>query len=151
MKTLEEVKEYFKNAKKVRCLYDEDLIFDINSVDGIIFDDEYYIGDYYDYDKTNDYACIYIPDSCKFAEIVEYKEEVKNTIDNKVKNPNAKHYELWNDFETIDIIKNTLTEDEYKGFLKGNILKYKLRDKGQDESDKIKIQDYKNELNKLLK
>jgi hypothetical protein len=69
---------------------------------------------------------------------------------NKVKNPNAKHYELWKDFEAIDIIKATLTEEEYLGYLKGNIIKYKLRDKGQDESDKVKIKDYTNELNNLI-
>lgn len=68
-----------------------------------------------------------------------------------VKNPNSTHYHLWKDTDAIDIIKATLTKDEYIGFLKGNILKYKLRDKGQDESDKIKIKDYQNELNNINK
>lgn len=70
--------------------------------------------------------------------------------ENKVKNPISRHYEIWKDFEVIDIIKTQLTKDEYTGFLKGNILKYKLRDKGQEESDKIKVKDYSNELNDLL-
>ena len=70
----------------------------------------------------------------------------------KVKNIEAnKRYQLWLDFETIDLIKSTLSNDEYLGFLKGNILKYKLRDKGCDEEDKIKANDYKNELNEILK
>lgn len=71
---------------------------------------------------------------------------------NKVKNQNTKHYQLWNDFETIDIIKNVLTEEEYKGFLKGNILKYQLRlgKKDNVEKEMEKIKDYQNELNSIL-
>ena len=61
-----------------------------------------------------------------------------------------KHYELWDDFHVSDVIKATLTAEEYKGFLKGNILKYKLRDKGQDESDKVKSSNYKKEINRIL-
>tara|TARA_R110000803_G_scaffold17928_1_gene48177 strand:- start:377 stop:580 length:204 start_codon:yes stop_codon:yes gene_type:complete len=61
-----------------------------------------------------------------------------------------KHYELWKDFETLDVLKCCLTEDEYIGFLKGNILKYKLRSKGQDLKDIEKIKNYSIELNKLL-
>lgn len=70
--------------------------------------------------------------------------------ENKVKNPNIKHYELWNDFEVIDLIKNTLTAEEYIGALKFNILKYKLRNKGCDIEDNVKIEDYTRELNSLL-
>ena len=69
---------------------------------------------------------------------------------NKVKNENVKHYNLWTDFEVIDLIKNTLTKEEYIGALKFNILKYKLRDKGQDEADLIKARDYQRELNFIL-
>ena len=67
-----------------------------------------------------------------------------------VKNPLSTHYNLWNNTDAIDVIKSTLSKEEYIGFLKGNILKYKLRDKGQDESDKVKIKDYQNELNQLI-
>lgn len=70
----------------------------------------------------------------------------------KVKNKEAnKRYQLWLEFETIDLLKATLSKDEYLGFLKGNILKYKLRDKGCDAEDRIKALDYQNELNELLK
>ena len=67
---------------------------------------------------------------------------------NKAKNPNSKHYELWEDFEAIDVIKLVLTDEEYKGFLKGNILKYQLRLGKKDEVLKEieKIEDYKREL-----
>lgn len=70
--------------------------------------------------------------------------------DNKVKNPNVSHYDIWSGFEAIDVMKAILTKEEYIGYLKGNILKYKLRDKGQDEADKIKIKDYQRELNSIL-
>ncbi len=73
---------------------------------------------------------------------------------NKAKNPNSKHYELWENFEAIDVIKLALTDEEYKGFLKGNILKYRLRaGKKNIENDNIikdinKSIDYERELNK---
>jgi len=75
--------------------------------------------------------------------------------DNKVKNEKSTHYELWKDFEAIDIIKELLTHEEYIGFLKGNILKYQLRlsKKGgieTVEADKEKISDYTGELNSIL-
>ena len=76
--------------------------------------------------------------------------EAKELFSNKVKNKNVSHYNLWDDFEVIDLIKNTLTKEEYIGALKFNILKYKLRDKGQDESDLIKAKDYQRELNEIL-
>jgi hypothetical protein len=72
--------------------------------------------------------------------------------DNKVKNKKATHYELWKDFEAIDIIYNSLTVDEYLGYLKGNILKYQLRLGKKDNVSKEieKIQDYKRELDALI-
>ncbi len=73
-------------------------------------------------------------------------------IDNKAKNPNSKHYELWNDFEAIDVISLCLTNEEYKGFLKGNILKYQLRVGKKDnvEKEMEKIKDYQRELNEII-
>ena len=78
------------------------------------------------------------------------KQDLVTDINNKAKNPNSKHYELWENFEAIDIIKLVLTDEEYKGFLKGNILKYRLRvGKKDDVSKEIeKIKDYQRELNK---
>ena len=69
---------------------------------------------------------------------------------NEVKNPKSKHYELWENFEAIDVIKLVLTDEEYKGFLKGNILKYRLRVGKKDDVLKEieKIKDYERELNK---
>jgi len=72
---------------------------------------------------------------------------------NKVKNKDATHYEIYPNVEAIDIMKKILTEEEYIGYLKGNILKYQLRlgKKDDVEKEKIKIKDYTNELRELLK
>lgn len=71
---------------------------------------------------------------------------------NKAKNPTSKHYELWNEFEAIDVLKTVLSKDEYIGFLKGNILKYQLRAGKKDniEKEMEKIKDYQTELNFIL-
>ena len=72
--------------------------------------------------------------------------------DNKVKNPNVSHYDIWLGFEAIDIMKAILTKDEYIGYLKGNILKYQLRLGKKDDVQKeiVKIKDYQRELNSIL-
>ena len=85
---------------------------------------------------------------------VENPDLVTDIDKNKAKNPNSKHYELWENFEAIDVIKLALTDEEYKGFLKGNILKYRLRaGKKNIENDNIikdinKSIDYERELSK---
>ena len=52
--------------------------------------------------------------------------------------------------ETIDMIKESLTEEEFSGYLKGNILKYvcRYKHKGMPLKDLIKSQWY---LEKLVK
>ena len=86
----------------------------------------------------------------KFEKVVDYVDQKENI---SCKNEKSKHYELWKDFEAIDVLKNCLTKDEFIGFLKGNILKYQLRLGKKDDVSKemIKIKDYQNELNHLLK
>jgi hypothetical protein len=37
------------------------------------------------------------------------------------------HYQLFPEREVIGLIRHELTEAEYRGYLKGNILKYRLR------------------------
>ena len=52
--------------------------------------------------------------------------------------------------ETIDVIKDCMTDDEYHGYLKGNVLKYvsRYKFKGEPLEDLKKAQWY---LNKLIK
>lgn len=103
----------------------------------------------------DDLMANYLPKDTALNDAVdEALKEVSENEDkpNKVKNINATHYELWNGFEAIDIIKNILSKDEYIGYLKGNILKYQLRVGKKDnvEKEKEKIKDYQNELNEIL-
>lgn len=100
-----------------------------------------------------DSTCKVCGHSDKTAMFVEAELLAENGFGkNKVKNPEANsRYGLWGDFESIDVIKQLLTPEEYEGFLKGNILKYRLRDKGCDEQDHIKARDYKRELDELLR
>lgn len=86
---------------------------------------------------------------------LEWFELLNNTdliSNNKLKNKKASHYNLWLDTDSIDIIKANLTQEEYIGALKFNILKYQLRLGKKDciESDMEKIEDYKRELNSIL-
>jgi len=66
---------------------------------------------------------------------------------------NPPHYKL-DGFEVIDIIKAALTPEEYRGYLKGNDLKYILREpyKGNPSQDVGKhiwyAQRYQEELKK---
>lgn len=44
--------------------------------------------------------------------------------------------------ETIDLVMALLTKEEMIGWAKGNIIKYLSRNKGQDDLDDEKVQDY---------
>ena len=61
------------------------------------------------------------------------------------------HYQL-DGLEAIDIIKASLTADEYLGYLKGNALKYMLREpfKGNPKQDVAKAQWYLSRYHGLL-
>lgn len=91
-----------------------------------------------------------VPDviNVEFEKVIDHTKE-----NNSCKNEKSKHYEIWKDFEAIDVLKNCLTRAEFIGFLKGNILKYQLRlGKKDDVSKEIeKIKDYQNELNYISK
>lgn len=53
--------------------------------------------------------------------------------------------------EPWDIMKADLTIEEWRGFVKGNIVKYTLRGKNQDRDDADKIVAYALELQKTYK
>ena len=55
------------------------------------------------------------------------------------------HYQLFPDMEAIDVIRKSLTSEEFKGYLKGNILKYKLRagEKDDTQQDLAKADKYR--------
>lgn len=68
--------------------------------------------------------------------------------DDPVNHP--KHYKIAPEVEAIDIIRASLTPEQFKGYLLGNFLKYRLRagDKGDLNQDIQKSNWYKRELNK---
>lgn len=122
--------------------------FDGLTVGEVVYGFENWLPDYAKSDNwtehTDDSGWVQVPNP----------DLVTDIDNNKAKNPNSKHYELWENFEAIDVIKLALTDEEYKGFLKGNILKYRLRaGKKNIENDNIikdinKSIDYERELNK---
>ena len=61
---------------------------------------------------------------------------------------NVKHYQVFEGIEAIDIIKQVLTPQEFKGYCKGNALKYRLRAGKKDnvEQDIAKAQRYEEML-----
>lgn len=62
-----------------------------------------------------------------------------------------KHY-TQNGMETIDVIKNSMTDEAFKGFLKGNIFKYVSRYEHKNGVEDLrKAQWYLNKLVEVLK
>ena len=61
------------------------------------------------------------------------------------------HYQM-NGVEAIDIIKAALTPEEYRGYLKGNALKYMLREpfKGNPAQDVAKAKWYLSRYHALV-
>lgn len=66
---------------------------------------------------------------------------------------NPKHYQLFPDMEVIDVLKKVLTLEEFIGFCKGNVIKYKLRagEKDDTQTDLNKAKEYQQMLYGKLK
>ena len=64
-------------------------------------------------------------------------------------NTNSKHYEKLN-IQPWEIMERNFTTEEFVAYLKGNIIKYTLRDKGQALTDAEKIKHYAEKLIKVL-
>lgn len=65
-------------------------------------------------------------------------------------NTNSKHYEELN-IQPWEIMERNFTTEEFVAYLKGNIIKYTLRDKGQALTDAQKIKHYSEKLIEVLK
>lgn len=74
------------------------------------------------------------------SEVVEI--EIKDDINH------PQHYKLFPDMEAFDVIKASLSPAELRGYLKGNVLKYRLRagEKGPAEKCIAKAEWYKARL-----
>lgn len=109
-------------------------------------DDEYEKGEYIDYWKSHtDSECwleIENPEAGISDEEIKAAEEL-----GAIKDGDTSYYDVGG-IETIDIIEAKLSKQEYRGFLKGNCLKYLCRAgyKGQELSDYKKAADYLNML-----
>ena len=59
-----------------------------------------------------------------------------------------KHYRIFPGMEVIDVIMAALSPTEFEGYLKGNVLKYRLRagNKGNAQKDIAKADWYSNKL-----
>lgn len=64
-------------------------------------------------------------------------------------NTNSKHYEILA-IEPWEIMERNFTTEEFVAYLKGNIIKYTLRDKGQALTDAQKIKHYAEKLIEVL-
>ena len=64
-------------------------------------------------------------------------------------NTNSKHYETLN-IQPWEIMERNFTNEEFVAYLKGNIIKYTLRDKGQDLTDAEKIKHYAEKLIEVI-
>lgn len=62
---------------------------------------------------------------------------------------NSKHYEELN-IQPWEIMERNFTTEEFVAYLKGNIIKYTLRDKGQALTDAEKIKHYAEKLIKVI-
>lgn len=62
---------------------------------------------------------------------------------------NSKHYEKLN-IQPWEIMERNFTTEEFVAYLKGNIIKYTLRDKGQALTDAQKIKHYAEKLIEVL-
>lgn len=58
------------------------------------------------------------------------------------------HYQIAEDWEALDVIRAALTPEEFRGYCKGNFLKYRLRlgDKDAIQQDLDKSNSYRNLL-----
>ena len=64
-------------------------------------------------------------------------------------NTNSKHYETLN-IQPWEIMEKNFTTEEFVAYIKGNIIKYTLRDKGQALTDAEKIKHYAEKLIEVI-
>lgn len=75
-------------------------------------------------------------DAERYSWLAHFDEEGNLKFD-KVNSP--KHYKLRGlDIEAIDVIRGALTEDEFRGFCKGNVLKYTIREGHKNGDEDLK-------------
>ncbi len=136
--TLEEVKDHFKDALEVECVYDGS-IYDIFRIDNVVDDELGFYSDDAKGDGEGDNR-VYLYYKDQLAKITKYKDKQKEP-----EKPKRYKSREVNGMDVIDLCKYWDLD-----FNEGNILKYLLRDKGEDISDMEKISDYANRQKEYL-
>lgn len=100
------------------------------------------------FDYTCDYCSVMFNSKETYIDHL-HRNDLKDIMlpDDNINHPN--HYQ--GDIETIDYIKDKLTDEEFRGFVKGNILKYISREHLKNGDEDLKKSDwYLNELIEVL-
>mgnify|MGYP003624745716 CR=1 FL=1 len=128
MVTLEEIKERYPEGCEVECI--------LNKQKSIVKHSEIRDNGFYFY-LNNGLSCIYL-----YNEVEGFANTIKIKKQDKPKRYKEKEV---HGMDVIDLAKYWNLN-----FNEGNILKYLLRDKGQDADDMQKIADYAQRENKFL-
>lgn len=87
-----------------------------------------------------------IDDNYDFYSLPDENEETKKILDDKVNHPS--HYQGRKGIDVIEFLYQQLTFEEFKGFMKGNMIKYPVRAGRKDNelADIKKARDYADRL-----
>ena len=87
-----------------------------------------------------------IDDSYDFYSLANENEKPQKTLDDKVNHPS--HYQGRKGIDVIEFLYQQLTFEEFKGFMKGNMIKYPVRAGRKDNelADIKKARDYADRL-----
>ena len=90
-----------------------------------------------------------VKDKRQYTKKIDHSHDMSYENEIRYDNVNAPAHYLHGRKETIDVITDCMTSDEFHGYLKGNILKYvaRYKFKGEPLEDLQKAQWY---LNKLI-
>ncbi|MEJ7412737.1 DUF3310 domain-containing protein, partial [Staphylococcus epidermidis] len=81
---------------------------------------------YYAYVKLTDGRVAMINENTDFISLPKStSKEVEKTLDDKVNHPS--HYQGRKGIDVIEFLYQQLTFEEFKGFMKGNMIKYPVR------------------------
>ena len=91
-----------------------------------------------------------VKDKRQYTKKIDHSHDMSYENEIRYDNVNAPAHYLHGRKETIDVITDCMTSDEFHGYLKGNILKYvaRYKFKGEPLEDLCKAQWY---LNRLVK
>ena len=91
-----------------------------------------------------------VKDKREYKSIKEYGHDISYENEVKFDNVNSPAHYRHGKKETIEVIRDCMTSDEYHGYIKGNVLKYvsRYKFKGETLEDLQKAHWY---LNRLIK